>query len=406
MKKKLIIAGTIVVVLAVIIIVNLKTGDRSSVSVQTQKVKRGDIAHIVSASGNIQPKHSVDISADVAGKITKLFINEGDEVTKGDTLLLIDPAPYEAELAREQAQLAGYQSELIQAERNLERALEIYRSQTELGGESLISEEELEQVKTEYEVAKQRVEGARASTRRAQEYLKKITVTAPMSGIVTSLDVEEGEVAVIGTMNNPGTVLLTISDLSEMEAEIKVDETDIVDISIDQKAVVKIDAYPDTSFSGIVSEIGNSPIISTRGAVGVQEAVDFLVKVALTDPPQKLKPGLSATAEITTSSKENTLIIPIQAITIRSVSEGSGEAEEAEAKDEKKKEKKGVFLIEDGVAKFKPIRTGIVGGMEIEVIDGVKEGEEIVIGSFKVLRTLEDNTKVKIEKIEKKGKEE
>jgi HlyD family secretion protein len=353
----------------------------------------------------------------VSGKITKLYIDEGDIVRKGDTLLIIDPAPYEADVARERAQLAAYIQERQQAKRNLDRALEIHKVQLNTGGEGLISEEELEQARTAYEVSKQRVEGARASTRRAEEYLRKITITAPMSGTVTSLDVEEGETAVIGTMNNPGTVLLTVSDLAVMEAEIMVDETDIIQVSLNQQAEVKIDAYPDTSFSGIVSEIGNSPIISNRGAVGVQEAVDFLVKVGLSDPPDKLKPGLSATAEITTSTRENTLNIPIQAVSIRSVEEDpndTGKVDEAEmtesdgsGSDEKKKvEKKGVFAVVDGEAKFKPVKTGIVGGMDIEIIEGVEEDEEIIIGSFQILRTLEDGDKVKIENLEDKKKEE
>jgi len=415
MKKKVLIAAAVVVVLAVIVIVNFKMKDRGGIVVQTQKVKRGDISHVVSASGNIQPKHSVDISADVSGKVTKLFVNEGDEVTEGDTLLIIDPAPYEADVARERAQLSAYHSELGQAKRNLNRALEMHEVQSETGGESLISEEELEQSRTEYEIAQQRVEGARASTRRAEEYLNKITVTAPMSGTVTSLDVEEGEVAVIGTMNNPGTVLLTISDLSTMEAEIKVDETDIIQISLDQEAVVKIDAYPDTSFQGVVSEIGNSPIISNRGAIGVQEAVDFLVKVGLSDPPLKLKPGLSATAEITTATRENTLNIPIQAVSIRNVSNDAEDTAtaadtvngtSAEVKSSEKTEKKGVFTVKDGVAKFRPVRTGIVGGMDIEITEGLEEDEEIVIGSFQILRTLEDGNKVKAENPEDKKKEE
>jgi len=428
MKKKIIIAAAIVIVLAAIIIANVTMKDRGGTVVQVQKVNRSDISHIVSASGNIQPKHSVDISADVSGKITILRIEEGDRVSEGDTLLIIDPAPYEADVARERAQLQAYLSERGQAKRNLNRSLEIHKVQLDTGGESLISEEALEQVRTEYEVAKQRVEGARASTRRAEEYLRKITVTAPMSGTITDLDVEEGEVAVIGTMNNPGTVLLTISDLSIMEAEIKVDETDIIQISLGQESIIKIDAYPDTSFQGVVSEIGNSPIISNRGAIGVQEAVDFLVKVGLADPPAKLKPGLSATAEITTDTRLNTLNIPIQAVSIRKVTEGMDEADQGSDTDtdtdteagtkagtdtgtdtgtEKKKvEKKGVFTVRDGVAEFIPVKTGIVGGMDIEITEGLEEDDEIVIGSFQVLRTLNDGDKVKIESPEDKKKKE
>ena len=409
MKKKIIIAVSILVVLSIVVVVNMKMKNRGLVSVQTQEVKRDTITHLISASGNIQPKHSVDISADVAGRITTLTIDEGAVVEKGDTLLIIDPAPYEAEVAREKAQLAVYRSELTQAERNLNRALQIHDGQKASGGTALISEEELEQAKTEFEVARQRVEGARASTRRAEEYLNKITITAPMSGIVTSLDIEEGEMAIVGTMNNPGTVLLTISDLSEMETEIKVDETDIVFISLGQKADVMIDAYPDSVFSGVVTEIGNSPIISSRGAVGVQEAVDFLVKVSLANPPRGLKPGLSATAEISTDTRENAVIVPIQAITIRNVPDENGDSEEGgEPTEEKKKqeEKKGVFSVSDGVVSFKPVTTGIVGGMDIEITEGMEEDEESVIGSFKVLRTLEDGTKVKIENLEKGSKSE
>lgn len=409
MKKrtKILLALAVIAVLAVIVVVNLRMKAKSTVAVQTQKVERGEISHVVSASGYIQPTRSVDISADVAGKVVRIFVKEGDEVREKDTLLIIDPAPYEADVAREKALLAGYEQELLQAERNLRRALKIAESQKDSGGESLISEEELERAKTEYEVARQRVAGAKASLRRAEEYLKKITVTAPMSGTVTSLDVEEGEVAVIGTMNNPGTVLLTISDLREMETEVKVDETDIVDLELGQEASVTIDAYPDSVFRGTVSEIGNSPIISTRGAVGVQEAVDFLVKVALINPPKKLKPGLSATAEITTAERDTALRIPIQAIVMKQPEEKSeGDAARADensaGKEEKGKEERGVFVVRDGIAHFTPIRTGITGGMEIEVLDGLSEGEEVVTGSYKVLRTLKEGTKVKIESLARK----
>ncbi len=411
MKKKLLIAGIVVVVVVGLIIYNLRMKDRGSVPVQTETAARGDIAHVVTASGYIQPRHSVDISADVAGRITKLRIDEGNEVDAGDTLLIIDPAPYEADVARARAELRGYLSELVQARRNLERANEIYESQKKFGGESLISEEELDTARTKFEVAQQRVEGARASLRRTEEYLKKITVTAPMSGTVTSLDVEEGEVAVIGTMNNPGTVLLTISDLSEMEAEVQVDETDVVSLELSQPSEISIDAYPDTSFAGRVSEIGNSPIISTRGAVGVQEAVDFLVKVSLDEPPAGLKPGLSATAEITTETRQNTVNIPIQAIVVRNVpagedsaaGDGDGGKDGAEALE--KKERKGVFVVEDGKAVFHPVKTGIVGGMDIEIVEGIEEGDEVVIGSYKILRTLEDGDGVTVEDAGSRGSE-
>jgi HlyD family secretion protein len=417
-KTKIIIAVLGIVVLAVIIGITLKMKSSDTVAVQTQQARRGDISHVVSASGYIQPKRSVDISADVAGKVTKIFVEEGDEVALRETLLIIDPAPYEADVARERALLSGYTQELLQAERNLKRAQDISESQKAIGGEPLISDEELETLRTSYEVAKQTVEGARASLRRADEYLGKTTVLAPMAGTVTSLDVEQGEVAVIGTMNNPGTVLLTISDLGEMETEVKVDETDVVNLELGQPVEVTIDAYPDSVFAGAVSEIGNSPIISTRGAVGVQEAVDFLVKVALTNPPVKLKPGLSATAEITTAEKKGTLTVPIQAIVMRnpegkdgkqeSTEEEENPAEEESAESEASvkeegtegesvEEERGVFVVQDAAVSFRPIRTGIIGGMEIEITEGISEGDEVVIGSYKVLRTLEDGTKVKID---------
>jgi HlyD family secretion protein len=271
----------------------------------------------------------------------------------------------------------------------------------------LISEDEYERTRTDYEVqqaavraAEHQVEQAVADVDRSKDDLDKTRVIAPMSGVVVRRSVEEGEVAVIGTMNNPGTVLLTIADLSIMEAELEVDETDIGNIRLGQKTMVTVDAFPGKKFEGEVTEIGNSPIIK---ATGGEEATDFKVTITLNAPGVNLRPGLTADGEITTATQSNCLTVPIQSLVVRDLSK----PEERSKIKKEDREKEGVFLVENGKAVFRPVKTGIIGEMDIEIKEGLKGNEEIVTGTYQTLRDLKNDDAVKVKKPEEeKGKKE
>jgi len=376
--------------------------------VQVDKVKRQRLISKVNASGKIQPKKDVDISASIPGKIIKLPIEEGDRVSQGDFLLQIDPAPYEAALANSKAALSGARSDLESARASLKQTEQTFHRKSKMWDEKsgLISQDEYERSKTEYDVQKTRVQAAQhqieqaiANVARSQDDLNKTRVTAPMSGIVVRRAVEEGEVAVIGTMNNPGTVLLTIADLSVMEAELEVDETDIGSLQLGQKSTVTVDAFPGKKFSGEVTEIGNSPIVKGTGTN--QEATDFKVTITLKKPEVTLRPGLTADGEIVTAVRDSTLTVPIQALVIRDMSKG----DKAKALPKEEREKEGVFAMLGGKAVFKPVKTGALGEMDIEVTEGLKENEEIVSGTYQTLRELKDGDGIKIQKEEDKKKE-
>ena len=394
-KKTKVVLGVLVLIL--IGVVGLVLGRRSSddIPVVTEQVESGPLRSIVTASGNIVAHKAINISANIMGEIKEITVKEGDRVKKGDLLLRIDPQFYLAELKREEASLASAEAELALARANYLRAKKMYEEQTPRTGERLISQEDYEQIESEYRVARSNRDRVKAQVESARTNLEKTSIYSSISGVVTSLNVEEGEVAVTGTMNNPGTVLMTISDLSKMQAEVEVDETDIIDVEVGQEAEITIDAYPDTTFRGVVSEIGNSPIISNLGAGG-EEAVDFKVVIDLLDPPANLKPGLSTTADIITDTRESALHVPIQALTMRSVPKEGGNAEGSGRNDGERVEKEGVFVVRDGRAIFSPVTTGISDGMNIEIVSGLTEGDEVITGSFQTIRTLRDGSRVRV----------
>lgn len=375
--------------------------------VQLDKVKREQLISKVTASGKIQPKKKVDISASIPGKIVRLAVEEGAHVKQGDFLLQIDPAPYEAAVNNARAALNGARSELESSKANVKQLEQTFRRKEKMWKEQtgLISEDEYERSKTDYEVQVSRVnssqhaiERAQADLDRAQDDLTKTRVTAPMTGIVVRRAVEEGEVAVTGTMNNPGTVLLTVADLSIMQAELEVDETDIGNLQIGQKGTVTVDAYPGKKLEGEVSEIGNSPILKTTGTN--QEATDFKVTLILKAPPVSLRPGLTCDGEITTATRNAALVVPIQALVIRDLSNDNPKLKDLP---KEQREKEGVFLFDNNKAVFKPVKTGIMGEMDIEVTDGLKENDQIVTGSYQTLRDLKDGDPIQEKKPEKGG---
>lgn len=417
-KKKILIGVGVAVVIGVFATLALRQGRRGGVEVRSEKVQRRDLVSLVTASGRIRPHLSVDIQADVSGRIVELRVDEGEVVIRGDTLLVIDPTTFRAALRRAQAALSSAQATAAharanrdQAERSLRRTRRIREQNKEL-----ISDQELETAETNFEVnealyqaAEHQVAQARANLQEARDQLAKTVISAPMSGRVTRLNVEEGETAIVGTMNNPGTVLLTVADLSEMEAVIEVDETDIPEIELGDSADVEVDAFPDQTFTGRVTEIAHSSI--QGGTLGLSgstsdQSVDFEVVIQLDDPPSQLRTDLSCTADVVAATRDSALSIPIIALTLRQPEEedeeeeersGDTEAEEIQLLDEDEaEEEEGVFVINgDNTVTFRPVKVGIAGREHFEVLEGLEEGETIVAGSYQAIRRLKDGDPVK-----------
>ncbi|HUR79405.1 MAG TPA: efflux RND transporter periplasmic adaptor subunit [Thermoanaerobaculia bacterium] len=398
-RRKIIISLIVLVVLAGLGFAGTRMNRKEGTPVAMGKVERLDLVSKVSANGRIDAKRKVDLSSHVMGQITNLAVREGDAVKKGDFLLQIDrkqlAASAEGAAASMRAQFSdrdAARANLVEAERNYERARSNF-------AERIIPQAELDRARAAVDSARasvsaidQRIGQARANVAVARDTLSKTTMTAPMAGIITALPVEEGEVAVIGTMNNAGTKLLTIADMSEVEAVMEVDETDIPNVKIGQRATVTIDAYPNKTFNGRVTEVASSPIARTGGSAG-GEAINFEVKIQLENPPEGVRPGFSASADIITGTREKVVAIPIQALVVREKKEGK-----------KSKDEEGVYVHKDGKAQFVPITVGLAGESSIEVTKGLSEGQEIVTGPFRALRELKDGTKVRKEE-EKKEKE-
>lgn len=413
-RKKILIWVAGAVVLILFVTLALTRGRRGGVEVRSEQVQRRDLVSLVTASGRIRPHRSVDIQADVSGRIVALAIEEGELVNEGDTLLIIDRTTFEAALQRAQAALSSAQASEAQANanreqarRNLERTRRIRQQDP-----TLISDQELEAAETDFEVqdalheaARFQVSQARANLREARDRLAKTVITAPMSGRVVRLNVERGETAIVGTMNNPGTVLLTVADLGEMEAVVEVDETDVPLIELGDSATIEIDAFPNRVFTGRVTEIGQSSI--QGGALGLSgstsdQAVDFEVVIRLENPPSSLRTDLSATADVVAAVRDSVLSIPIIALTLRSSEEeeerGPGDTgtEAIELIPEDQEEQEGVYVIgEDNTVSFRPVRVGIAGKEHFEVLEGLEEGETIVAGTYQVIRNLKEGDLVR-----------
>jgi HlyD family secretion protein len=364
--------------------------------VRAAKVERSDLVSIVSCNGKIEARKKVDLSANVPGQVINLAVREGDIVKKGDFLLQIDRTTLQAQYDSSRGALDALFSERDAAKSSVQQAtLDMDRARVSFDS-GLVSHSDLDKAKISLDqaqaglaAAERRIDQSRASLAGARDTLGKTTITAPMSGMVTRLVVEEGEVAVIGTMNNPGTVLLTISDLSEIQAVMQVDETDIPSIRLGQKAKITIDAYPNREFDGEVIEVGSSPIQATSSTGS--EAIDFEVKIKLLLPPEGLKPGLSVSATITTGEKKGVLAVPLQALVIRE-KDSAADKSAVKARDEE-----GVFTVQAGKVKFVSIKSGMTGELNIEVLTGLQGGEQIVTGPFKTLRELKDGAAVVVD---------
>ena len=411
-RNKIIIILAIVVVVGVIILANVLKSGEKTFTVDAEKAKKGSVISIVSADGKIEAKTKVQISAYVPAKVMRIAVHEGDTVAKGQLLIQLDPARYQADVDRMEAQVRSERS-------SLEEMGSVYEREKQLFDKNLASQQEFDATKTRYEVTKANLEQTKAMLDQARDDLSKTRITSPISGVVTQLNVEEGEIAMTGTMNNPGTVLMVVSDLSVIEIRAEVDETDVANVKKGQKVKVEIDAYPDSSFSGEVTEIGNTALVSGYGTQ--EQTTNFSVKVLLLDKIAGIKPGMSASVDITTEQHDDVLKIPIQAVVMRlpkdtlDVSKTLGQKEKKHkpskntasadtAKslsptEEKKEEKEmqGIFVIKDQKAVFVPAVTGIADQQNIEIKSGLKEGDMVITGSYKILRTLKNKAKVKVQ---------
>ncbi len=410
MKIGLVVAAVVLVVAGVVAF-RINKSRNAGTEVRLEQVGRRDLVSAVTASGTIEAKTSVDISADITGRIIDIAVREGDLVKRGQFLLQIDPAQYQATVARAQGVVASNQAILLQTKASrdqAQRAWDRARQLTQLG-ENLIAPETAEQAQTALEVAeanyqssRAQLEQARAGLQEAKDNLAKTRLTAPISGRVVRLAVEEGEVAVPGTFSRETGLLMTIADLSVILAKVQVDETDVVRLKPRDSVEVNIDAYPDTTFSGQVTKVSHSAKLTpTQTASGSNDrAVDFDVEITLRNPPPDIRPDLSCTARIVTDTRNNALSIPIIALTVRDHEKVPNESEVGVTPDTlrakfNKKEAEGVFIVREGSATFRPVKVGVAGDEYFEVIDGLREGETIVAGTYQAIRDLKDGARVR-----------
>ena len=404
--KVLLGAGGVVFVIGLVVVSAGARRDRGQ-EVRFDKVGRRDLVAAVTASGKIQPKKKVDVSADITGRITKIAVREGDFVKQGQFLIQIDPTVYQANLQQAAATMASSQAAAVQAKANSDQAERALGRTKELHTQSpnLVSQEQLEQAQTAFDVAdanlnaaQHQVDQARAAVQSARDNLRKTTLIAPMTGRVTRLAVEEGEVAVPSTFSKDIGLLLTVSDLSVIQAKVKVDETDVVRVHLGDSVDVSIDAFPDTAFIGRVTKVSDSSVRdATSTATGQNDrAVDYEVEITLDKPPSDIRPDLSATARIVTDTRKQALSIPIIALTVRENKLVSTENRRIDTTAAgKKKETEGVFVVKDGVATFRPVKVGIAGDEYFEVTDGLKDGETIVGGPYQAIRDLKEGARVR-----------
>jgi HlyD family secretion protein len=458
--KKIAIGVGVLVLLAVVIGLTVRQSSKNVATVQTGKAQRQDLSTIVSASGEIKPKTYVNIGANAYGKIVNLYVKEGDKVKKGQLLAQIDNVQSAADMTANQAALQAAetdataadaaqktaQADLLRAQADYDRYKQDWDRAQNLYKDGLIAKSDfdlrknawatadaglsqaqarLAQARAQQDSAGKHVAQASATLTRVKDVLQKTTYTAPYDGVVTNLPVREGESVVIGIQNALGSTLMTIADMAVITAEVKVDETDIVNVKLGQPAEVTIDAIPKKTFHGTVSEIGDNAIVRSSGVstsqqnVASEEAKDFKVVVTLTDAPTDLRPGLSTTAKITTATRSNALSVPIQALTMRtkeqmdqqnnapgSVHAAAPAVKDVASKSKKDDEMQGVFVIRNKKAIFVPVTTGITGRTDIEVLDGLKEGDEVITGSYKVLRSLRPGSSIKIDNTTPKKEEE
>jgi HlyD family secretion protein len=462
-KWKIIIVMVVVLGLGIGVYASTVLKQKGLVTVQTGNVTRGDLDSVVTASGEIKPKNYINIGANAQGELKEILVKEGDRVRKGQLLARIENVQPEADVDAQKATLASAEADSAASEaqlkasdeniRTMETQIDKDRADLErmkadfdrseaLYKERLMAKQDYDLRKFTYEAqlatikqSEQRLVQARAQREQAaaglasaqkriaqskavlvrfNDILQKHNAYAPIDGVITNLPVRTGEIVVPGVQNSAASTIMTIADMSLITAEVKVDETDIVNVKLNQMADVTIDAIPNKTFKGHVTEIGNTAILRSTGlaasqsAVSSQEAKDFKVVVALDNPPDDIRPGLSCTAKITTATRKNVLTIPIQALTVRQ--KGQLEPKPADGKPApvavkldpaaekaKKEEMQGVFVVSGGKAVFKKVETGITGATDIEVLSGLSEGDQIITGTYQVIRTIANEAQVKID---------
>jgi HlyD family secretion protein len=444
---------------------------RGVVTVQTGRVVRADLVSQVTASGEIKPKNYINIGANAMGDLTEILVKEGDPVRKGQLLAKIEDIQPAADVEAQKATLSSAEADSTAAEAglkvsdtnivtmqatlehdkaDLERMKADFDRSQELYNEKLLARQDYELKKFTYEAqkaqiqqseshivearaqreqtaaqlagAQRRIAVARANLVRFNDILHKHDAYAPLDGVVTNLPVRVGESVVPGIQNSEGSIIMTIADMSLITAEVKVDETDIVNIQLGQVADITIDAIPNKVFKGHVTEIGNTAILRSTGvaasqsAISSQEAKDFKVVIAMDNPPDEIRPGLSCTSKITSATRQSTLSIPIQALTVRqrgdldppkpTTPSGAQAATRLDPAVEKarKEELQGVFVVANGKAEFRKVDTGITGATDIEVVNGLKEGDQIITGSYQVIRTVKNGATVKVDNTPVKAK--
>jgi HlyD family secretion protein len=439
--KRYLLGAVVVLVLAGSVAGAFWFKKKDGVAVNAEAIQYRDLTAVVSASGTIQPKRSVNISADTIGRVTQLAVQEGERVKAGQFLLQIDPKSLQTAVNRGQASLdversslAAAQVAVQTAQANLSLANETLRRQKELWAEQLTTRQDLDTAQNDVNVKQsdlkarqtdvltqqERIKQEAASLASARYDLSKVTIDSPIDGIVTRRNIEQGETVMIGTMNNAGTVLLTIADMSVIQAEIQVDETDVPSVALGQKATISVDAYPDQVFHGHVTEIGNSPIQNTgttasTSTTNTSQATNFKVIVTLDDKIPDVRPGFTCTADITTATRQHVVAVPIQAVTTRdllydasghvvpepkvpagsALSGGTAQAAEPKA-GQTRKETEGVFVLRNGKATFVPIEVGIAGDRYFEVRSGLKAGDMVITGPYSSVRGLASGDAVRL----------
>jgi len=411
-RRKLSRGWKITIVVAVVLLALIGFGSirskRAKIPrVTVAKVERQDIVSKVTANGKIQAEKKVELSALVMGQIVNLAVREGDRVKKGDFLLQIDKnqavAGEAGSAAALQASLADRDSAkatMEQARRDYERARKNFEAKILSEADFQKARSTLDTASATYQATQNRIDQSRANLNGSRDTLSKTTVRAPLDGMITALPIKQGEVTVIGTMNNAGTQLMTVSDMATVEAVMMVDETDVPNVKIGQKAVINVDAYPNHPFDGLVTEVGSSPILPNdpdlQGLTTTSDAINFKVRIKVIQPPDTIRPGFSVTADIITGTKPSVLTIPLAAVIVRDSPKGDKTASG------KIKTEEGVYVFEKEKVRFVSVKTGLSGELSIEVTNGLAAGQQIVTGPFKALRTIKDGDKVMIEK-EKKG---
>jgi HlyD family secretion protein len=401
--------GAILLVGGGVVAFRINQKKNAGAEVRMEQVARRDLVSAVTASGKIEPKTSVDISADITGRIVRIAVREGDLVKKGQFLLQIDPAEYQAAVTRAEAVVSSTQATLLQTRASRDQAEREWRRARQLSelGPNLIAPAAAEQAQTGFDVAeatyqatRAQLEQSRASLQAARDNLAKTRLVSPIAGRVVRLAVEEGEVAVPGTFSRETGLLMTVADLSVILAKVQVDETDVVRIALDDSVEVTIDAYPDTAFVGRVTQVSQSAkLTSTQTASGSNDrAVDFDVEVTLVTPPGDIRPDLSCTARVITDTRGNALSIPIIALTVRDHERVPNETVpgmDTTRRRPREREEEGVFIVREGLATFRPVKVGIAGDEFFEVVEGLREGETIVAGTYQAIRDLKDGDKVR-----------